>query len=515
MKTKKIISGSLVTIVIVVIIIGVFLIKKNDEYPINIFIPTVLTQNAFNYVPKDRPIDTPLLTPQEKQRQRQNYLQHYFFPWSSRDSQTILYLLGSDVEDGGLKKDVIKLEWQLVERCKKYSCYDVNYQPVYEVPKAIIDNMDIGHMPNVSCNGINADCYGIIVKNTPIRGLPTYSPLFASPQRPGEGYPFDYLQDGDFWLGAPVRIVQHTKDNQWVLVKGQGMMGWVPREMIAHANYRFRRHLERIRHYVTPIGRRTIFYVRGGRNNKNQLLSIYLGSIFPVLKRNNNALMTILIPATNSKGNAILKPLRVASSQFLRWPLKTSPFYFSMLINQMLDMPYGWGGLNLDSDCSGTLTRIYTAFGIWLVPLSVLQGEYGGKIYSIPPGERKAWLIDDKGEVKLMPYLTLITIGHEPDKITHVMMYLGDHVIKGQSDAIVFQEAWGIPIYRLGEEQKKAIGRSIFGRGVIARLSEGHHLLPAFHKHRLSLISLWELPEFNVTLLTKKPAPIHRFLKQL
>src|SRR5262249_25629521 len=36
---------------------------------------------------------------------------------------------------------------------------------------------------------------GIIVKNTPARVLPTYDPSFYSYKVPGEGYPFDNLQD--------------------------------------------------------------------------------------------------------------------------------------------------------------------------------------------------------------------------------------------------------------------------------------------------------------------------------
>lgn len=501
---KKIII-SFITVIGMIACLPTFSLNSDKLlFPINVLIPTRFSQNAFNYIPSNLPARKPLLTTKQAKEKSKQFLKRYFFAWSPKDKQMIYYVTGDNTKPE-VTVNVAVTEKQVTKKCQKQACYNINYMPIHHIPNHVILNMDLQHLPNVSCSGNNAACYGIMVKNSVVRALPTEHPFFASPTKPGEGYPFDYLQDGDLWFGAPVKIIQHSRDKQWLLVKGQGMLGWVKRDRVAHANAVFRNKLENAPHFMTPIQKRTTFY-SGHPTHGTHSLRIYLGSIFPLFKKENHTSI-IGIPVANTDGNAAFKPLTVLNDHFLPWPLKTTPFNFSLLLNQMVDMPYGWSGLHFDSDCSGTLTRIFTAFGIWLSPWSLVQGQFGGKIYGIPKEKRKQWLIKSKGAATLMPYLTLITLGHKPNHISHVMLYLGTPLINGKRRAMVFQEAWGIHIH-LKDSKQNSLGRAIYGRAVITSISEGVNLLKAFQSKGLTLSSLWNYPTFNVTLLNQKPQPL-------
>jgi len=466
--------------------------------------PANQIQDATFYLPKNKSTHVPLLTSTQRHQKTQQYLQRYFFPWSVQNKQMIYYILSTNKKDS-LIKNIMDVELEFSHICEKLSCYGTDYKAIHRVPKVIIANMNLRYMPNVHCSGKNRACNGIMVKNAVVRALPTTQSFYANPFSPGEGYPFDYLQDGDLWLGAPVKIVQRTLDHQWLLVHGQGILGWVPRLSVAHAGDQFRQQFERTKQFVTPIQRRSTFYFAHPKSGRHGL-RLYLGSLYPVIKQ-HKMITSIAIPMADKNREAVIKPFSVMNKQFLPWPISTTPAHFAFLINQLLHMPYGWGGLDFDSDCSGTLTRLFTAFGIWIVPSALVQGQYGGKIYAIPLGKRKQWLLENKGKVPLVPYLTLITLGHVPHNISHVMLYLGAHKIDGKMRAIVFQAAWGLHISPI-KQGDKSIGRVIYGRSVISSVSEGENLLAAFHQAGLTLGSRWKYPVFNVTLLTGKPAPL-------
>ena len=63
--------------------------------------------------------------------------------------------------------------------------------------EAVTANAQLGQYPS------RAD-YGITIRNTSMRALPSADPFFYDFRNAGEGYPFDYNQNSAVWAGTPL-----------------------------------------------------------------------------------------------------------------------------------------------------------------------------------------------------------------------------------------------------------------------------------------------------------------------
>jgi len=59
----------------------------------------------------------------------------------------------------------------------------------------------------------------ITLKNTDVRVLPTNSPMFYEPTRPGEGFPFDYNQNSRLKINSPIFVSHLSKDKAWAYIQ--------------------------------------------------------------------------------------------------------------------------------------------------------------------------------------------------------------------------------------------------------------------------------------------------------
>ena len=67
----------------------------------------------------------------------------------------------------------------------------------------------------------------ITLKETSIRAFPTMLPLFLDPNRAGEGYPFDYLQNSTIHAYKPIYISHYSKNKEWVFIYTSFTYGWI------------------------------------------------------------------------------------------------------------------------------------------------------------------------------------------------------------------------------------------------------------------------------------------------
>ena len=124
------------------------------------------------------------------------------------------------------------------------------------------------------------------------------------------------------------------------------------------------------------------------------------------------------------------------------------------IANELLDQPYGWGGLYQNRDCSAMIQDLFTPFGIWLPRNSKAQAKKGGTYFdlsTLPPNKKESLIIKNS-----IPYLTLVWLPG------HIMLYIG----KNNDKAIVFHNIWGL---RTTDE----LGRKIIGKSVITSLNPG------------------------------------------
>jgi hypothetical protein len=189
------------------------------------------------------------------------------------------------------------------------------------------------------------------------------------------------------------------------------------------------------------------------------LFRVSLGTIFPLLHEGEDG-VDILVAVADHDRRAVLKKVRLPNDAATAKPVPMTAVQMARLANQLLNEPYGWGGLHGNRDCSAMTRDLLAPFGIWLPRNSGDQALKGGTFIDL------SRLSDDEKEKKIIsegvPYLTLLW------RKGHIMLYMG--VYNGKP--LVFHNLWGI-------STRTALGRRgklIVGHAAITTLHPGREL---------------------------------------
>lgn len=479
---------------ILAIVIFAYAYLVSTELPANVFVQPNLSQNANRYTLNNISSTQSLLSKTQQLAHKQIFLQKYYYPWSSNFSTSVF----SVTADNNNAVSILDYEKDAVSAIQQAPGFNANNQPNSTAwANTIIANMQLNTFPNVNCNSSD-QCHGIAINNAAIRTVPTMLPSYSAITEPGEGYPFDNLQESTLWRGTPVRILQQSQDHRWLLIELAGDLGWVKADAIAYTSAQFMKQWQK-RSYVTPIVTRTTL---DPNLSASQPKMIYLGSLFPYINKTPE-MYQIQLPIADARQQASITNVWVSNNDFTAWPLTPTPRNFNRLINQLLGMPYGWGGLGFNTDCSGTMQRLFTAFGIWIPRNSKDQLNFAGQMHSFPlsqysVNQRKSLLLNDTN-TPLKPYLTLIGFSKHGTSIDHVALYLGKYPNKHPNDIVIFQTVWGDPI-KCGPD---SVGRAILNKAVITTMNIGAELkLGRFGYH---VCTLWQDPGIYVTEIPLNP----------
>jgi cell wall-associated NlpC family hydrolase len=130
------------------------------------------------------------------------------------------------------------------------------------------------------------------------------------------------------------------------------------------------------------------------------------------------------------------------------------------IANELVNEPYGWGGLHGNRDCSAMVRDLFAPFGIWLPRNSAHQAKQGGSFIDLSDlsADEKEGVILAQG----VPYLTLLW------RPGHIMLYIGSY----EGEPLVFHNMWGISTRDLLGRR----GRRIVGHAAITTLHPGREL---------------------------------------
>lgn len=282
-----------------------------------------------------------------------------------------------------------------------------------------------------------------------LRALPTPKPLYRDPSLPGEGYPFDMLQNSSVSYNEPLFISHTSIDGAWSYVFSNSASGWVPSDGIApidDAMAQTVRTSEKlfILEDNVPLydsANRFVAYSRVGMllpMEKEQRYEYYA-----LAYDKNGSFKSVSIPKTAARVG--VTPLNKES--------------LIRLGGQMLKNTYGWGGMYGERDCSSMIRDMYTPFGIWLPRNSASQARRG-EVISLEglSNEEKLSMIKTKG----IPFETIVYLKG------HVLLYVGTY----QENVLMMHNVWGIrTIDKTGKK-----GRQIVGKAVISTLELGVEL---------------------------------------
>ena len=288
----------------------------------------------------------------------------------------------------------------------------------------------------------------ITIRNTNLRVFPTNKPMFLDPNIAGEGFPFDYNQNSAIKINQPIFISHFSKDKAWVFVESNFTMGWISVNDIAFVDKVIINIFKKSKYYIATTDNFAIY-------TKNAFKDyVKLGTIFP--KSRNNK---YLIVNRYDNLNGYISTVKIKAKNIAKKPILFTPSNATKIASELINEPYGWGGLFNTRDCSSMTRDFFSVFGIYLERNSagqILNGKYIS--FKNKTNKQKKKLIIKSGK----PFMSLIYLKG------HVMLYIGAK----DNEPLVFHDTWGIKT----NEKNGKNGRHIIGKSVITSLEPGKEL---------------------------------------
>ena len=283
----------------------------------------------------------------------------------------------------------------------------------------------------------------ITLKNTNVRVLPTNSVMFYDPTKPGEGFPFDYNQNSLIKLNTPIMVSHLSKDRAWAYIESSNVGGWIEIGSLAFVSDAFINEFKTSDYYVSVQEKFPIY---------DPIFREYVkvATIFP---RKNNK---FIIAKNDGNQNALISFIDLQEDEIEAMPLAFNTNNRIKLINQLLDEPYGWGGLLNNRDCSSFTQDFFAPFGKYLHRNSKAQISNGKflDMSKLSIAEKKAFMKENG-----VPFSTLVYLKG------HIMLYIG---VK-DNEPLVVHNMWSV---RLKDDSGRKY-RHIIGKASITTLEPG------------------------------------------
>lgn len=313
---------------------------------------------------------------------------------------------------------------------------------------------------------------GITVRETLVRVLPTADPAYDDPRQAGQGYPFDNLQMSSIRPGIPVYVLATSLDRRWKYVLSPTVTGWVHNEDIAEVDQQF------VTEWLTLADNHLGGFIK-------EAVSIYEGDLFYFSARPGTILpfrnfksgfFDVVVPVRKSDGRAQIRQVRISEEDFVGMPWKMTPANMSILMKSMGGRPYGWGNYNFYNDCSAEMRSLMMPFGIFLPRNSAAQLQTSARIVDLSKETttKRIRYLEEHGR----PFTTLIYING------HIMLFIGNAIIKGQSVPMTYQNIWGLRTADSGT--RSIIGGAVF-LPLLASYPENPGLVPLAGKEKFEL----------------------------
>ena len=313
--------------------------------------------------------------------------------------------------------------------------------------EAVTANAQLGQYPS------RAD-YGITIRNTSMRALPSADPFFYDFRNAGEGYPFDYNQNSAVWAGTPLFLSHTSQYGRFLAAESPYACGWIDSRDIAYVDEEFvakyrSANLAAVRRDRIPISSNRTGFLFQGR----------IGMLLPMTTRSETSLH-LLAPVADASRRASVTHVRLSDRDAAPFPLPFSEDQLAEVINEILGQPYGWGGLGGYRDCSSTILDVFLPFALPLPRNSRRQANAGKNvtIEQLSLAEKRERIM-----AIAVPFRTILNLSG------HNMLYLGAF----EGSPVAFHTIWGL---RTGSANESNSGRYLIGKSVITSLSPGREV---------------------------------------
>ncbi|MFA6470406.1 MAG: SH3 domain-containing protein [Candidatus Latescibacterota bacterium] len=293
------------------------------------------------------------------------------------------------------------------EYLKSGTFYDRRWLPYPEASKqALLDAMNEEAIPAVV-----KPRYGILIRNTFNRVVPTYEKIYTSQY----GW-LDMFQNADYDEGMTVAILHVSKNRDWYYVKTEYAFGWISADNVAEGTVQEIKRLADPENFIVALEHKVPVYADGGF--KTWIMDLYQGSRLLLVKK-TAAGYEVRVPYRQADGSLVAVAGWVKSGADVN--VGYQAYTQRNVINtafRLLNRPYGWVGTDHERDCVGSLKSTLRTFGIFVPRWTTFMLYYTDHVTSFPadtPKEVKYKYLD-----RCTPGITICGFDW------HVVLYLGE-----------------------------------------------------------------------------------------
>lgn len=285
---------------------------------------------------------------------------------------------------------------------------------------------------------------GIALRTTALRAMPTGRPLIEDPSIPGQGFAFDLLQNALVDAGEPLWLSHRSRSGRWVFVSTSYASGWILDRDAALLAPEVAFALSR----MTPVA-----LVEEGFPIRSQtgafLFSGRIGMILPSAGPAGEGVPILVPSGKDEHGDAVFETVTLEPRRAVSVPVEPTLENLASVASKMLGLPYGWGGLFGNRDCSSLIRDFFMPFGLWLPRNSRDQAVSGERIdLRLLDDRKKAEAIVSRGA----PFATILW------KPGHVALYVGRNE---DGDPVILHSAWDLRTCNIDEPVRRHIGRAV------------------------------------------------------
>jgi hypothetical protein len=273
----------------------------------------------------------------------------------------------------------------------------------------MIEDMDLAAI-NPIMDSAQISLGGVVVRFSDQRILPTLEPLYGDPSE----VDFDDLQNNALEMGTPLLLLHQTRDMKWTYVCSPSSSGWVESRYIARCS------LEALEDFIHPD--RFVVVLRPKVDiYRNPALTyseefVQMGVRLPLIDVEENAYL-VMIPISDSQGYLVRQQGYIQKNQASEGYLPYTARNILQQAFEMLNAPYGWGGMYGEQDCSRYIQQVFATVGVNFPRNSADQAMVGKRVAEFDPDTPEVFKIRSLDQA-FGGIAVLYLKGH-------VMLYLG------------------------------------------------------------------------------------------
>lgn len=318
-----------------------------------------------------------------------------------------------------------------------HNSYGENLQPrEQKFFDALLENANFDAYQTVNIKAIS-------LKKLNIRSMPSDEVVLMDPERAGEGFPFDYLQNSTIAANKPLLISHYSKDKKWAFVESSFAFGWVHSSQVVSLDDAQTKLWQRAQQIIVIKDNVPIY-----SEDNIFLFHSQIGQMFALIGEDQENYIVLTI-STYKNNRAYFQKSKISKKIAHKGILEFSSENIVKIMNQLSKSQYGWGGMYAQRDCSSTMRDFFAPFGIWLPRNSYKQSLVGE---STPlenlTNEAKIAFIKEKA----VPFRTLLY------KQGHIGLFVGTY----DNKVIIYQNVWGVKTIKNGVNGRFVIGRPVF-----------------------------------------------------